>query len=140
MPRKELKSSLHKLKILHASPSEIRYVVTSEASPVTISLRDYDIHIQKNFWSYVKVNFNKNASQAPTFNSLTCTQIANSLFRCGNTVKSFPIPNWMLHLARPSIQYDLPSPSYQQTTKVIGRMKASGSPCPQDKIFVTPLK
>ena len=46
----------------------------------------------------------------------------------------------MLHLAQPSTPYDLCPPSYQQIAKAIRRMKASGSPCPQDKISISPFK
>ena len=55
-------------------------------------------------------------------------------------IKSFSIPNWIPRLAQPSIPYDLCPPSYQQITQVIHRMKASGSPCPLDKISTIPFK
>ena len=84
--------------------------------------------------------FQQSTSPTPTFDSYTCTQFFHNFFRCRNPLKSFSIPNWIPRLAQPSIPYDLSPPSYQQITKVIRRMKASGSPCPLDKISIIPFK
>ena len=108
-------------------------------TPVTVSPIDNDIQIQKNFWGYIKANFKQSTSPTPTFDSFTCTQFFCNLFRCRNLLKSVSIPNWIPRLDQPSIPYDLSPPSYQQITKVTRRMKASGSPCPLDKISVIPF-
>ena len=55
-------------------------------------------------------------------------------------LNAFAIPSWIPPLPQSSVPYNLTLPSYQQVTKVIRRMKASGSPCPLDKISIIPFK
>ena len=50
------------------------------------------------------------------------------------------MPSWIPSLPQPTIPYNLSSPSYQQITKILRRMKASGSPYPLDKLSVIPFK
>ena len=62
MSKKELKSNLHQLKTSRANPLEIKYVAKLlrsklKATPVTVSPIDNDIQIQKNFWGFIKANF-----------------------------------------------------------------------------------
>ena len=145
MSKKELKSNLHQLKTSRANPLEIKYVAKLlrsklKATPVTVSPIGNDIQVQKNFWGYIKANFQQSTSPTPAFNAFTCTQFFHNFFRCRNLLKSFSIPNWIPHLAQPSITYDLSPSSYQQITQVTRKMKASGSPCPLDKISIIPFK
>ena len=70
----------------------------------------------------------------------TCTTFFRDFFRAKQPSKSFKMPNWIPSLPQPTIPYNLSSPSYQQITKIVRRMKASGSPCPLDKLSVIPFK
>ena len=98
-----------------------------------------NIIFQKSFSSYIKHHFKQANSLAPLFSSYTCTQFFCSFFRPINHSKSFTIPSWIPPLAEPSILYNL-SPSYQQVTKRIRRLEASGSPYPLDEISIIPFK
>ena len=75
-----------------------------------------------------------------SFDISACTRYFQDFFRPINPSKFFKIPDWIPPLADPSKQYDLSPPSYHQSTKFIRRMKASGSPCPIDKISIIPFK
>ena len=86
------------------------------------------------FWSYVKQQFNQRTSSPPSFDSTTCTLLFCTLFRSINPAKSLKISSWILSLPQPTISCDLSPPSYHQVTKIVRRMKASGLPCPLDKI------
>ena len=101
---------------------------------------DHDKHIQKSFWRYIKEHIKQGTSISPSFDSSTCIQFFSKFFRSTNPSKTFIIPSWIPPLAEPSVPYDTSPPSYQQVTKSIRRMKASGSPCPLDKISIIPFK
>ena len=88
----------------------------------------------------MKTNLNSSASPFPSFNMATCTTFFRDFFRAKQLSKSFKIPSWIPSLPQPTIPYNLSSPSYQQITKIVHRMKASGSPCPLDKLSVIPFK
>ena len=70
----------------------------------------------------------------------TCTTFFRDFFRAKQPSKSFKMPSWIPSLPQPTIPYNLSSPSYQQITKIVRRMKACGSPCPLDKLSVIPFK
>ena len=70
----------------------------------------------------------------------TCTTFFGDFFRAKQPSKSFKIPCWSPSLPQPKIPYNLSSPFYQQITKIVRRMKASGSPCPLDKLSVISFK
>ena len=69
-----------------------------------------------------------------------CTSSFREFFRSKNPSKCFSIPSWIPPFPQPSVPYNLTPPSYEQVTKVILRMKASGSPCPLDKFSIIPFK
>ena len=75
-----------------------------------------------------------------TFDVSMCTELFSKFFSSFNPLKSFQMPKWIPALNPPSIPYDLSPPTHQQVTKMIGRIKASGSPCPLDKISIIPFK
>ena len=141
-----LKSSLKALKSSKGDPNEIRYVARTlrlqlrRDTSSTNSNIDHDKQIQRNFWSYVKQNIQLGISSNPTFDSSLCTQFFSTLFRSVNPSKSFDIPSWIPAIEEPLVPYDISPPSYHQITKTIRRMKASGSPCPLDKISIIPFK
>ena len=144
--KKELKLCLRTLKRNQASYSEIQYVSRllraklNDSNAVSVSASKIDDQIRRNFWGFIKQSFNHTNALSPTFNASTCTEFFSKFFSTINPVKSFTIPSWIPSFSQPSIPYDLSPPSYQQITKVIRRIKASGSPCPLDKISIIPFK
>ena len=99
-----------------------------------------DDNIKKNFWGFVKNIFNKCTSSLPSFDVGTCTNFFTNFFSAINPLKTFKIPDWIPSLSAPTIPFDLSPPSYHQITKVVRRIKASGSPCPLDQISIIPFK
>ena len=99
-----------------------------------------DENIKKNFWGFVKSTFKQGTSLLPSFDVTTCTNVFARTFSSINPFKSFEIPSWIPPLPAPTVQCDLSPPSYKQITKVVRRIKASGSPCPLDQISIIPFK
>ena len=146
LPKKSLKANLKFLKQSQASPNEIRYVSLllrnriRTSAEIPTSEFAHDIRIQNNFWGYVKTNLNSGTSPFPSFNMTTCTTFFRDFFLAKQPSKSFRMPSWIPSLPQPTIPYNRSSPSYEQITKIVRRMKASGSPCPLDKLSVIPFK
>ena len=146
LSKSALKSSLKSLKMSNAPLVEIKYVakcLRSKLQPTAHSAlagKNHDIKIQKNFWGHIKANFKQDMSRSPTFDCSTCTKFFATFFRSISPLISFQIPDWIPSLAQPSIPYDVTPPSYHQITKVVRRIKASGSPYPLDKISIIPFK
>ena len=144
--KKELKLCLRTLKRNQASYSEIQYVSRllrsklNDSNAVSVSASKIDDQIRRNFWGFIKQSFNHTNALSPTFNASTCAKFFSKFFSMINPVKSFTIPSWIPSFSQPSIRYDLSPPTYQQITKVIRRIKASGSPCPLNKISIIPFK
>ena len=57
-----------------------------------------------------------------------------------NPTKRFYIPSWIPACKTPTYQYDITPPTYQEITKIIRHMKASGSPSPLDQISIIVFK
>ena len=77
----------------------------------------------------------------PTFDQNKCYEYFNSVFKAVNPSKVFRIPSWMpTYSAAPLTPFDLTPPSYKQITKIVHKMKASGSPCPLDQISIICFK
>ena len=76
----------------------------------------------------------------PTLTASSCTDFYSKIFSTINPLATFIIPSWIPSLSQLSTPYDLSPPTYQQITKIIRRIKASGSPCPLDKISIIPYK
>ena len=144
--KRSLKTDLKYLKQSQAPISEIRYVARLLRQKISTSAVesmpevDHDNKIQNNLWSYVKTYLHCSTSPLPSFSVENCTSSFREFFRSKNPSKCFSIPSWIPPLPKPSVPYNLTPPSYQQVTKVIRRMKASGSPCPLDKISIIPFK
>ena len=141
-----LKSTLNHLKQSNADVMEVRYVAKTlrltlrRTSNSLNTVTNHDKLIKASFWSYVKQQVKQRTSSLPSFDSTTCTQFFCTFFRAINPAKSFKIPSWISPLPQPTLSYDLSPPSYHQVTKIVRRMKASGSPCPLDKISIIPFK
>ncbi|XP_065066053.1 uncharacterized protein LOC135691968 [Rhopilema esculentum] len=142
--KSSLKSCLKCLKESQAPLCEIRYVsrlLRSKVVPNSDTNNcNHDAEIQKNFWGYVKKTLKKDKSILPSFNVFVCTDFFRTFFCKLNPTKSFKVPDWIPSLSLPSVPYNLDPPSYHQITKVVRRMKSSGSPCPLDKLSIIPFK
>ena len=55
-------------------------------------------------------------------------------------MRIFTIPSWIPTFNEPELAFDEAPPTYQQITKIIRKMKTSGSPCPLDQIPVIVFK
>ena len=93
-----------------------------------------------NFWGYVKNIFKRSATSLPSFDGLTCTNFFAKFFSPVNASKKFEIPDWIPTLPLQNSPFDLSPPSYKQISKVVRRIKASGSPCPLDQLSIIPFK
>ena len=99
-----------------------------------------DENIKKHFWGFVKSTFKQGTSLLPSFDVTTCTSFFARTFNSINPFKSFEIPSWIPSLPAPTVLCDLSPPSYKQITKVVRRIKASGSPCPLHQISIITFK
>ena len=95
---------------------------------------------RRTFWGFVKNIFKKTASTLPSFDGAACTTFFAKTFNSINPFKSFEMPDWIPSLSAPTVKFDLSPPSYKQITKVVRKIKASGSPCPLDQISIIPFK
>ena len=71
---------------------------------------------------------------------MVCTEYFRKTLQSINPTKRFTIPSWLPAFKTPTYQYDITPPTYQEITKIIRRMKASGSPCPLDQISIIVFK
>ena len=146
MSKSALKSSLKSLTMSNAPFADIKYVAKclrftlQPTAHSALAGKNHDIQIQKNFWGYIKANFKQSMSPSPTFDCSICIQFFATFFCSIFPSKSFKIPDWIPSLAQSSILYDLTPPSYNQITKVVPRIKASGSHCPLHKISIIIFK
>ena len=96
--------------------------------------------IKSDFWKYVKRFIEKPKKILPTFNQIVCTEYFRKTLQSMNPTKRFTIPSWIPAFKTPTYQYDITPPTYQEITKIIRRIKASGSPCPLDQISIIVFK
>ena len=141
----KLKSCLKQLKHSEADIVEIRVVShllrsrLNTSRPKTSEGYD-DEKIKMNFWGYVKTICKKSDTSLPSFDGLMCTNFFAKLFSPVNATKKFEILDWIPTLPIPNSPFDLSPPSYKQITKVVRRIKTSGSPCPLDQLSIIPFK
>ena len=137
---KELKKQWKSLKLSNAAVSGIQFA--SHLLRTRISKAEKELHrrssddnyICNNFWGYVKATFQSSNSPSPQFSKQQCTDFFTEVFSAISPGKIFNLPDWIPTFNKPESAFDLTPPSYQQITQIIRRMKASGSPCPLDKI------
>ena len=151
---KDLKKSLKELKLENGDISEIKFVAKKlrilldkrnntdkhDINTFKSAEINHDRLINANFWGYVKRYFKKNASSLPTFNLAQCTSYFTNTFLAINPHKTFSIPSWIPQFASPKTPFNLDLSTYQEITKVIRKMKPSGSPCPLDQISIICFK
>ena len=76
----------------------------------------------------------------PTFPKTDCIEYFKKTFSVINPRKLFRVPDHIPKFDQPSIEFDLKKPTYQEVTRIIRRMKTSGSPCPLDQISIICLQ
>jgi len=142
-----LKEALKRLKRAAAPLTEIRYVskllrskLSHKSASSSMSTDDYDKHISKNFWGFVKRVVDKPFRILPSFSSDICTGYFQRLFPPDSPHRQFSMPSWFPSLAQPTVSFICEPPSYEKVARVIRRMKASGSPCLLDQISVICFK
>ena len=54
--------------------------------------------------------------------------------------RGYSAPSWMKILDEPNSPFDLSPPTYREISKIIHKMKSSGSACPLDRVSVIALK
>ena len=81
MQKKDLKSCLRTLKRNQAPYSESKYVSRLPRSRINHKpVSNVDDQIKRNFWQYVKQNFNHKIALSPTFNASICTEFFGKFF------------------------------------------------------------
>ena len=76
----------------------------------------------------------------PEFNEEKCFNFFSNKAKAKTSSKSFEFPPWLDTLERPSAEFNVEAPTYQEVVKVINYMRSSASPCPNDQISVIILK
>ena len=134
--KKDLKKELKTLKLNNASINIIKYVAKEIRSrinkkPISITVATAnDDEISKNFWGYAKKVFRSGSSFLPSFDVVQTTTYFFNVLKCVNRMKVFSIASWIPKLKEPNIPFNLSPPTYHEITRIIKRMKSSGSPCP----------
>ena len=72
--------------------------------------------------------------------SKTCTTLFAKFISPVSATKKFEIPDWIPILPLPNSQFESSPPSYKGITKVVRRIKATGSPCPLCQLSRIPFK
>ena len=102
---------------------------------------DHQTEFYKNYWEYCeKVLRPQSDTIKPTFKETDCKQCFRKILSEKNCQKSFNPPSWMKTLNKPTINFNLETPSYVEITKIIMKMKSSASPCPNDVISIITFK
>ena len=114
----------------------IRSKIQTEQSSVTTASTNINHNemIKLDFWKYVKRFIEKPTSN---FQSNSLFRIFQKNITVNEPYKAIYYP---ILLEPPIYQYDITSPTYQEITKIIRRMKASGSPCRLDEISIIVFK
>ena len=101
---------------------------------------DHNKSFDSGFWSYCKKYIHQAKTVLPQFNVSSCYVYYKKLFKCSDKSKQFNRPALMPEYERPPARFNNSPPTYQEITKIIKKMKMSGSPCPLDQISVIVLK
>ena len=126
---------------------EIRYIsklirarYSKKSKHINLTDNNHDTEIKENFWKYCKENLEqKKNDQKPDFDEQKCFEyFKNSFNKSKKSDNTFP--SWFRNLNEPTEEFNLEPPSYQEVTKIIKKMKSSGSPCPYDQVSIIVLK
>ena len=144
--KKDLKKELKSLKFTKSDIASLKFVsrlLRSKVDKKSVDISvasDNDEEISKNFWKYAKNILTEGKNIIPTFTRDQCTTYFKRVLQCFNPSKSFMIPSWMPTLANPEIAFNMEPPTYNEISKIINKIKTSGSPCPLDQISVICFK
>ena len=142
MSKSKLKKILRNLKLRCGNVEEIRYVSKLLRKKLRSQdhVRNYEEELSKDFWKFCKGEFEQAESQQPNFDESTCYDYFKNVFLEKFKIRQFNFPSWLKPFPVASIDFDLECPTYREITKIIRKMKSSGSPCPIDQISIIPFK
>ena len=150
LSRRQLKKVLKQLKndVTPTSLDRVKYIsklIRLKYSKKTRRFLNADPthndRIEKNFWQYCRDVFENDERILPKFDEDTCREyFKNTLKKSSTNQRSFNLPSWMKELPENTTDFNMLAPSYQELTKIIKKMKSSGSACPFDQISVLALK
>ena len=125
---------------------EIRYISKlirhkyKKKSALTINDSNHNEKVSKNFWCYCKNTFEKDHVIKTDFDKASCKIYFEKSLQQNNVRLTYAFPNWMKQLPEPTAIFDQSLPTYQEVTKIINKIKSSGSPCPHDHMSIIMLK
>ena len=142
----QMKSTIKKLKNKNAPVNEIRFLSKllrqrlKTLNSLSSSSVDHDLEINNHFWGYCKKFIDKPLRILPSFDVKKCHEYFHKSFSCTNKNIVYTISDWIPSFPSPSVPFNHEKPSFSDITKIVKRMKASGSPCPIDQISVIVFK
>ena len=99
-----------------------------------------DEKIEKNFWKFFKEVFENENQVLPDFDEKTYSDYFIKSLKKNKQLRDFSPPSWMKSLDEPDSPFDKTPPSYREISKIIHKMKLSGSACLFDHVSVIALK
>ena len=118
-------------KLLRAKYSKVAYRLKNSV--------DHNEKISKNFWKYCKEVFETKDVKEPEFNEEQCYQFFSKILE-KSSHKCDKFPSWMKMLDTPTQVFNSSTPTYQEITKIVRKMKSSASACPLDQISILTLQ
>ena len=95
------------------------------------------ISFYKKMFEAIRRNLIKNPPEnLPTFSKTDCIKYFKKGLQCHLCQKTLIVPDHILKFDKPSIEFDLKEPTYQEVTRIIRRMKTSSFLCPLDQISI----
>ena len=110
--------------VSHLLRSKLKSQDIAHSSATTVN---QDRYISANFWGFVKRVIEKGSAILPSFSQNHCTHFFIKMFSAALPCKKFTIPHWIPSFNQPSFAFDQSAPSYEKATRVIRRIKSSGS-------------
>ena len=145
LSKRQLKYKLRDLKSQNDPNNEraIRYVsklIRSKYSKKPFEERDHDSEVKENLWKYCKKTLeNPEDNIKPDFDENTCREYFRRSYK-KHSKPNYNFPTWMKMLDQPNELFNSEPPSYREITKIVNKMKSSGSPCPHDQMSIIILK
>ena len=124
------------INIIKDVAKEIRSRINKNPISITVATNNDD----KISRSTMIVIIRSGSSVLPSFDGVQDTTYLTNALKCVNRMEVFTIPSWIPKLKEPSIPFNLSPPTYQEITRIIKRMKSSGSLCPLDQISIICFK
>ena len=136
--KNQLKNHLKLLKSQNPKPvEEIKRVLRKRYKQRSDTDFDHQTEFYKNYWRHCEKVFEPQSEKIkPTFNKTDCKQYFRKILSERNHHKTFNPPSWMKKLKKPTINFNLETPSYVEINKIIMKMKSSVSPCPNNAISI----